>query len=67
LGITLSEVMQRYFGGADSSDGAASRIVKDVDRLFTEKEEEGWVAKEQRQVEDAMEREHRGEGVDDTF
>jgi hypothetical protein len=67
LGITLSEVMERYFEGADSSDGATSQIVKDTDRLVVQKDGEEWLGREQRRIEDEMDCDHRGEGVDDAF
>jgi hypothetical protein len=67
LGITLSEVMERYFGGVSSSDGASGQVVQDVDRLVVQKDGEEWLSREQRDLEDKMEGAHRGEGVDDEF
>jgi hypothetical protein len=67
LGISLSEVMDRYFRGVNSPDEMASRVAKDVDRLVTENEGEEWLVKEQCRIGEEMEREHWGEGVDDAF
>jgi hypothetical protein len=67
LGISLSEVMEWYFQGVGSPDDMADRMVRDVDRLVLENEGEAWVVEEQRKMEDVMERDHQGEGVDDEF
>jgi hypothetical protein len=59
--------MERYFGGVASSDEVADRIVEDADRVVVKNEGEEWLGQEQHRLEDAMERDHRGEGVDDAF
>jgi hypothetical protein len=59
--------MERYFGGVASSDEVADRIVEDADRVVVKNEGEEWLGQEQRQLEEEMERDHRGEGVDDMF
>jgi hypothetical protein len=67
LRISLSEVMEKYFRGANSSDDLSSRVVKDVDRMVLDDEGKTWLAKEQLRIEGELEREHRGEGVDEAF
>jgi hypothetical protein len=67
LGISISEVMERYFGGADSPDELVSRVVRETDRMGLEDEGKAWLAREQRRIAEELEREHRGEGVDDAF
>jgi hypothetical protein len=67
LGISLSEVMAKYFEGARSVDEAAIQIAEDIDRRVTAGEGEVWLANEQRRLEESMEREHQGAGVDDNF
>jgi hypothetical protein len=65
LGISLSEVIEKYFKGADSSDEAAIRITEDIDRRVTAGEGEVWLANEQHKLEERMEDDHQG--GDDTF
>jgi hypothetical protein len=65
LGISLLEVMAKYFEGARSVDEAAIRIAEDIDRRVTAGEGEVWLANEQRKLEEQMEDDHRG--GDDTF
>jgi hypothetical protein len=67
LGISLSEVMTRYFEGSHSVDESAIRITEDIDRRVNEGEGEVWLANEQRKIEERMELEHQGAGVDDNF
>jgi hypothetical protein len=67
LGIGLSEVMAKYFDGACSVNEAAVRIAEDIDRRVTAGEGEIWLANEQRKIEERMERDHQGAGVDDNF
>jgi hypothetical protein len=67
LGISLSEVMERYFGKVASSDEEVDRNVEDVDRMVVQAEGEAWVEEEQRRLSEEMDRTHRGEGVDDEF
>jgi hypothetical protein len=65
LGISLSEVMKKYFEGASSADEVDIWISEDVDRRIDNGEDELWLAKESRRLEDQMEHDHQGE--DDTF
>jgi hypothetical protein len=67
LGISLSEVMEKYFRGVNSSDEMAIRVSGDIDRMVTEGEGKVWLTREQRKIEEQLDREHQGEGVDDTF
>jgi hypothetical protein len=67
LEISLSEVMEKYFGGVDSTDEVADRVAEDVDWIVLEDEGKAWLAREQHRLEEEVEREHRGEGVDDAF
>jgi hypothetical protein len=54
LGISLSEVMARYFEGARSVDDAAIQIAEDIDRRVTAGEGESWLANEQRKLEEGI-------------
>jgi hypothetical protein len=67
LGISLLEVMARYFDGVNSSDEMAIRVAKDVDRMVTENEGKVWLASEQHKIQERLDLEHQGAGVDDTF
>jgi hypothetical protein len=67
LGISLSEVMKKYFEGASSEDEVAIRISEDIERRVTNEEGELWLANERCRMEERMEREHQGQGVDDIF
>jgi hypothetical protein len=46
LGISLSEVMAKYFEGACSVDEAAIRIAEDINRRVVADEGETWHANE---------------------
>jgi hypothetical protein len=65
LGISLSEVMKKYFEGASSADEVAVRISEDIDRRIDNEEGEIWLANEQCKLKECMDRDH--EGGDDTF
>jgi hypothetical protein len=65
LGISLSDVMKKYFDGASSEDEVAVRIAEDIDRRISNGEDERWLAVEARRREEEAERVH--EGGDDTF
>jgi hypothetical protein len=67
LGISLSEVMDKYFKGVNSSDEMASQVSRDIDRMVTEGDGEVWLANEQRKIQERMDLEHQGAGVDDHF
>jgi hypothetical protein len=67
LGISLSEVMARYFEGARSLNESAVRIAEDLDRRVENGEGEIWLANEQRRIQERMDLDHQGAGVDDTF
>jgi hypothetical protein len=67
LRISLSEVMKKYFDGAGSEDEVAVQIAEDIDRRVTAEEGELWLANESHKLEDKMEHEHQGQGVDDAF
>jgi hypothetical protein len=64
LGISLSDVMRKYFD-IDDEDEIACRIADDINKRVTEGEGELWLAEEGRHLERDMELDHqRG---DDTF
>jgi hypothetical protein len=67
LGMSLLSVMKKYFEGANSADDVAIRVAEDIDRRVENGEGEIWLANEQHKLEERMEREHQGEGVDDMF
>jgi hypothetical protein len=67
LGISLSEVMKKYFKKARSTDEVATRISEDLDRRIANGEDEIWLDNECRRVEERMDCEHQGQGVDDIF
>jgi hypothetical protein len=67
LGISLSEVMAKYFEGAHSVDEAAIRIAEDIDRRVDNGEGEIWLANEQHKIQERMDQDHQGAGVDDSF
>jgi hypothetical protein len=65
LGISLSNMMKKYFNGASDEDDIACRIVEDIDQRVTNEEGELWLANESRCLRAEMELDHqRG---DDTF
>jgi hypothetical protein len=65
LGISLSEVMVRYFDG--SSDDERVRLIEDaLDRRRSEEEGEEWLAGEARRRSLIQERVHRNR-EDDSF
>jgi hypothetical protein len=64
LGISLSDVMKKYFDSS-SEDKVARRITNDIDRRVTDEEGELWLAEEGRRLDVELELDHqRG---DDTF
>jgi hypothetical protein len=67
LGISLSEVMAMYFDGACSIDEAATQIAEDIDRRIGNGEGETWLANEQQKIQERMDQDHQGAGVDDIF
>jgi hypothetical protein len=44
LGISLSDVMKKYFDGASSADEVAIHISEDVDKRIDSEEGELWLA-----------------------
>jgi hypothetical protein len=64
LGISLSDVMKKYFDGA-SEDEVARRIANDIDKRVTNGEGELWLAEESRRLDEEMELDHQW--GDDTF
>jgi hypothetical protein len=64
LGISLSEVMGRYFDGSDE-EMRVRRIEEALDRRRTTEEEEEWIAGETRRMSIMLEQIHQG--GDDTF
>jgi hypothetical protein len=65
LGISLSEVMDRYFNGSDK-ETRVHRIEEALDGQRTFEEGEEWLARESRKTEAMLERIHRGQD-DDSF
>jgi hypothetical protein len=65
LGISLSEVMDRYFNGSDE-ETRVRRIEEALDCRRTFGEGEEWLARESRKTEAMLERIHRGQD-DDLF
>jgi hypothetical protein len=65
LGISLSEVMVRYFDGS-SEDDRARRIGDTIDRKRSEEEGEEWLAGEARRRSAILERVHQSRD-DDSF
>jgi hypothetical protein len=65
LGISLSEVMDRYFNRSDEVERV--RMIEDaLDRRRTFEEGEEWLAREARRRSIMLERIHRGQD-DDSF
>jgi hypothetical protein len=65
LGISLSEVMDRYFDGS-SEDKRVRQIEDAVDRKRSEEEGEEWLAREARRRSRIFERAHQSRD-DDSF
>jgi hypothetical protein len=65
LGISLSEVMVRYFDGSEESE-RVHRIEEALDRRRTFEEGEEWLARESHKTEAMLERIHQGQD-DDLF
>jgi hypothetical protein len=66
LGISLSEVMDRYFDGSEESE-RVRRIEEALDRRREFEEGEEWLARESRKTSIMLERIHRGQDVDSSF
>jgi hypothetical protein len=64
LGISLSEVMDKYFNGSEE-DVHVRRIEEALDRRRLEQEGEDWLAEEARRLSLDLESTHQG--GDDTF
>jgi hypothetical protein len=65
LGISLADVMDRYFDGSGKSE-RVHRIEDTSDRRRTFEEGEEWLAQESHRVDAMLERIHRGQD-DDLF
>jgi hypothetical protein len=65
LGISLSEVMDRYFNGSDEAE-RLRRIEDALDQRRTLEEGEEWLAGEARRMSAMLERVHQGRN-DDSF
>jgi hypothetical protein len=65
LGISLSEVMDRYFVGSEESE-RVRQIEEALDRRREVEEGEEWLARESRKTHAMLERIHRGQD-DDSF
>jgi hypothetical protein len=65
LGISLSDVMDRYFDGSEESE-RVRRIKEALERWRTFEEGEEWLARESRKTNAMLERIHRGQD-DDSF
>jgi hypothetical protein len=64
LGVSLSEVLERYYSGSDEAE--RGRLIGNaLDRKWTEEEGEEWLAKEAHRRDVVTELVHRG--GDDTF
>jgi hypothetical protein len=64
LGISLSDVMKKYFDGA-SEEEVARRIANDIDKRVTDGEGELWLANKNCWLDAQMELDHQG--GDDMF
>jgi hypothetical protein len=64
LGVSLSEVMERYFNGSEE-DVWVWHIEEALKHKWSEQEGEEWLAKEARRMSIDLERIHQGR--DDTF
>jgi hypothetical protein len=65
LGISLSEVMDRYFNGSDE-ETRVRRIEEALDCRRTFEEGEEWLARESHKTDAMLERIHQGQD-DDSF
>jgi hypothetical protein len=65
LGISLSDVMVRYFDGSEESE-RVRRIEEALDRRREFEEGEEWLAQQSRSTDIILERIHRGQD-DDSF
>jgi hypothetical protein len=65
LGISLSDVMVRYFDGSEESE-RVRRIEEALDRRREFEEGEEWLARESHKMEAMLEQIHRGQD-DDSF
>jgi hypothetical protein len=65
LGISLSEVMERYFDGSDEGE-RVRRIEDDMERRRSNQEREDWLAGEARRRSIVLEWAHRSR-EDDSF
>jgi hypothetical protein len=59
LGLSLSDVMMRYFDGLEESE-RVRRIEEALDRRREFEEEEEWLARQSRNTDIMLERIHRG-------
>jgi hypothetical protein len=60
LGISLSDVMMRYFDGSEESE-RVQRIEEALDRRREFEEGEEWLAQQSRKTDTMLERIHRGQ------
>jgi hypothetical protein len=60
LGISLSDVMMRYFDGSEESE-RVRRIEEALDRRREFEEGEEWLARQSRNTDIMLERIHRGQ------
>jgi hypothetical protein len=60
LGISLSDVMMRYFDGSEESE-RVRRIEEALDRRREFEEGEEWLARQSRNTDIMLERTHRGQ------
>jgi hypothetical protein len=60
LGISLSDVMMRYFDGSEES-GRVRRIEEALDRRREFEEGEEWLAQQSRKTDTMLEQIHRGQ------
>jgi hypothetical protein len=60
LGISLSDVMMRYFNGSEESE-RVRRIKEALDRRREFEEGEEWLAQQSRKTDTMLERIHRGQ------
>jgi hypothetical protein len=65
LGISLADVMMRYFDGLEESD-RVRRIEDALSRRMEFEEGEEWLARQSRMTDNMLERIHRGQD-DDSF
>jgi hypothetical protein len=60
LGISLSDVMMRYFDGSEESE-RVRRVEEALDRRREFEEGEEWLAQQSRNTDTMLERIHRGQ------